>query len=206
RAIHEYSAHMICDESRLYLDRIIHASDRMMQLIDDLLKYCHVGQQTIYMRPVALQPLLEEIIDEFEPRIKSVGAEVGVAKDLPKVLGDPTLLHQVFDNLIENAITYRKQTEPLRIGVSWRKRRDEVIVCIADNGIGIAPHHHKRIFDVFQRLHGTDDYPGTGIGLATVKRSVEKLGGEVWVESQAGQGSAFCVRLKIANDEAGVQS
>ncbi|MGZ4971771.1 MAG: PAS domain S-box protein [Limisphaerales bacterium] len=200
RAIREDAAHLLDEESRLYLDRIIHASDRMMQLIDDLLKYCRVGQQAVHLRAVSIQKLIEEIFQEFEPRLKSVGGEVSMASDLPRVLGDSTLLHQIFDNLIENAITYRKQQEPLRIDVNWRKGVDDVVIFVSDNGIGIAPHHHQRIFEVFQRLHGLDDFPGTGIGLATVKRSVEKLGGEVWVESELGKGSVFCVRLKAVDN------
>ncbi|MGZ4963729.1 MAG: sensor histidine kinase, partial [Limisphaerales bacterium] len=166
----------------------------------DLLKYCRVGQQAVHLRAVSIQKLIEEIFQEFEPRLKSVGGEVSMASDLPRVLGDSTLLHQIFDNLIENAITYRKQQEPLRIDVNWRKGVDDVVIFVSDNGIGIAPHHHQRIFEVFQRLHGLDDFPGTGIGLATVKRSVEKLGGEVWVESELGKGSVFCVRLKAVDN------
>lgn len=199
RAIREDSAHLLGEESRLYLDRIIHASDRMMQLIDDLLKYCRVGQQAVHLRAVSIQKMIEEIFQEFEPRLKSIGGEVLIASDLPRVLGDSTLLHKIFENLIENAVIYRKPQEPLRIDVNWRKGVDDVVVFVADNGIGIAPHHHERIFDVFQRLHGTDDFPGTGIGLATVKRSIEKLGGEVWVESELGKGSVFCVRLKTVD-------
>lgn len=202
RAIREDAFDRLDEESRLYLDRIINATDRMMQLIDDLLKYARVGQQTIYCRPVATQELIGEIIQEFEPRLKTIGAEVVVAPDLPRVMGDPTLLFQIFDNLIENAITYRKQQEPLRLEMNWRKGVDDVVVFVQDNGIGIAPQHHQRIFNVFQRLHGKDDYPGTGIGLATVKRSVEKLGGHVWVESELGKGSVFCVRLKKAQNGA----
>lgn len=198
RAIREDSYEVLDQESRLYLDRIIHSSDRMMQLIDDLLRYARVGQQTVFLRPVAMQEVIEEIIEEVEPRLKAIGAKVSIAPDLPRVLGEPTLLYQIFDNLIENAITYRKQREPLQIEVSWRNGVDEVVLFVGDNGIGIAPHHHERIFDVFQRLHRIDEYQGTGIGLATVKRSVQKLGGHVWVESEVGKGSVFCVRLKRA--------
>lgn len=200
RAIKEDSSDRLDEESRLYLDRIIHASDRMMQLIDDLLKYCRVGQQAAYSRPVAMQELISEVIQEFEPRLKTIGAEVSVAPDLPRVMGDPTLLFQVFDNLVENAITYRKRDQPLRLEVSWRNGVKDVVVFVQDNGIGIAPQHHQRIFEVFQRLHGVDEYPGTGVGLATVKRSVEKLGGKVWVESELGRGSIFGVRLDKADN------
>jgi light-regulated signal transduction histidine kinase (bacteriophytochrome) len=174
----------------------------MMQLIDDLLKYCRVGKQMVLVRSIGLQDLITETLEEFQARINSVGGQVTIADDLPRVLGEPTLLHQIFGNLIENAIIYRKQETPLQIEINWRKGVTDSVVFVKDNGIGIAPQYHERIFEVFQRLHGPDDYPGTGIGLATVKRSVEKLGGEVWVESEADKGSVFCVRLKTADDAA----
>jgi signal transduction histidine kinase len=200
-AIREDSAHLLEEESRMYLDRIIEASDRMMQLIDDLLKYSRAGKQMVHLRPVNLSDLLATTLQEFEPRLASIGADVSIAADLPGVLGDPTLLNQIFANLIENALTYRKNEERLRLHLSWRSEGNDIVVAVSDNGIGIAPQHHERIFEVFQRLHGNDVYPGTGIGLATVKRAAEKLGGTVWVQSESGRGSTFFVCLKSAQHE-----
>jgi signal transduction histidine kinase len=198
RAIREDSAHLLDDENRDYLDRIITASDRMMQLIDDLLKYSRVGKQIVQLRPVALSELIRATLQEFEPRLKSVDGALEVSPQLPRVLGDPTLLQQIFSNLIDNALTYRKPGQPLQIRITWRDEENHVVVTIADNGIGIAPEYHRRIFEVFQRLHPNEIYPGTGIGLATVERALEKLGGAVWVESELGKGSAFNIRLKAA--------
>jgi PAS domain S-box-containing protein len=202
RAIREDSAHLLNEENRLYLDRIIEASDRMMQLIDDLLQYSSAGKQVVHVRPVHLAETFSSILHEFEPRLKSVGGDVVMAASLPRVLGDPTLLNQIFANLIENAVTYRRPNSHLKIDIGWRVEGDNVVVSIRDNGIGIAPQHQQRIFEVFQRLHGNDVYPGTGIGLATVKRAAEKLNGAVWVESELGRGSTFLVRLKSAVKEA----
>lgn len=198
RAIREDSGHLLDDENKDYLDRIITASDRMMQLIDDLLKYSRVGKQIVQLRPVPLLELFHAILQEFEPRVKSVNGQVELAPHMPRVLGDPTLLQQIFSNLIDNALTYRKPDQPLQIRITSREEANDVVVTISDNGIGIAPEHHRRIFEVFQRLHSNDVYPGTGIGLATVQRAVEKLGGSVWVESEMGKGSDFHIRLKAA--------
>lgn len=198
RAIREDSGHLLDDENRDYLERIISASDRMMQLIDDLLKYTRVGKQIVQLRPLALSDIFRAVLQEFEPRVKSVNGAVDLSPHMPRVLGDPTLLQQIFANLIDNALTYRKPNQPLLIRITCREEPNDVVVTIADNGIGIAPEHHRRIFEVFQRLHSNDVYPGTGIGLATVERAVEKLGGKAWVESELGKGSAFHIRLKAA--------
>jgi PAS domain S-box-containing protein len=198
RALREDSGHLLDDENRDYLDRIITAGDRMMQLIDDLLKYSRVGKQIVQLRPVALSPLLRATLQEFEARLKSIDGTVDIAPELPRVLGDPTLLQQIFSNLIDNALTYRKPDQHLQVSIACRREADDVVIVVADNGIGIAPEHHRRIFEVFQRLHASEAYPGTGIGLATVERAVEKLGGEISVESELGKGSSFNVRLKAA--------
>jgi PAS domain S-box-containing protein len=195
RAVREDVGDKLDEESRTHLDRIIKAGDRMMQLIDDLLNYSRMGKQAILLRPVPLAALVQEVVQQFEPRYKTAGARIEVKGRLPRVLGDPTLLQQVITNLVENALTYRKREEPLAVEISFTRDRNSFVIRVKDNGIGIAPQHHDRIFNVFERLH-TDDYPGTGIGLATVKRALEKMGGEVWVESELGGGSAFCIRLK----------
>ncbi len=108
----------------------------------------------------------------------ATGAVVEVAEDLPWVPGDSTLLHQIFTNLLDNALTYRRPEVVPRIRVTWRPAADEVILAVSDNGIGIEDTYHEKIFNVFQRLHSDDAYPGTGIGLAIVKKSVNKWRGQ----------------------------
>jgi signal transduction histidine kinase len=145
-----------------------------------------------------MSSLIRATLQEFEPRIKSIDGVVEMYPNLPRVMGDVTLLQQIFANLIDNALTYRKPDERLRLQISWREMSGDVVITVADNGIGISPEYHRRIFEVFQRLHPNEVYPGTGIGLATVERAVEKLNGSVSVESELGKGSAFHVRLKAA--------
>ncbi len=110
-------------------------------------------------------------------------------------MGDKTLLNQIFANLLDNAITYRREDVPVRVTVTWQSQDRDVVIRVRDNGIGIPAEYYDKIFNIFQRLHSDEEYPGTGIGLATVKKSVELLGGQVWVESVDQEGSTFSVRL-----------
>ncbi|MGZ4986814.1 MAG: sensor histidine kinase, partial [Limisphaerales bacterium] len=190
--------HVLDADGRQCVERIYDASCRMGRLIDDLLKYSRIGRERIALHAVPLKVLLAQIGRDFQPRLDSVGGVLSVPDELPVVIGDETLLTQVFTNLLDNAVTYRRKDTPLRIEVDWRKEPTDVVIGVTDNGIGIAPADQKRIFDVFSRLHTNSEYEGTGIGLATVKTSIETLGGAVWVESEPGKGSTFFVRLKMA--------
>jgi signal transduction histidine kinase len=111
------------------------------------------------------------------------------------VLGEKTLLSQIFSNLLENALTYRRPAVPPRVTVSWQAGAGLAVIRVSDNGIGIPAEHQEKIFHIFQRLHNEDEYPGTGIGLATVKKCVELLGGQVRVESIMGEGSTLSIEL-----------
>lgn len=189
------------EEGLLFVEKILQAGDRMSHLIDDLLNYSRIGRSAINLHPVPLNDLVNQIAGDFTHRIQTNGGKLSVAKNLPVVNGDFTLLAQVFANIFENAITYRKRDVPLEISVSSQIEKDHTVICISDNGIGIAPAHHERIFEVFQRLHTHQQYPGTGIGLANAKKSIELLGGKIWVESELEKGSTFCIELKLAEPE-----
>lgn len=182
-------------EGQHYVDNIVQASERMGHLIDDLLNYSRLGRAGVRHDAIRLRDVLTPLANELASRLASIGGTLDIAADLPTVLGDKTLLTQIFSNLFENAVTYRKPDIPLQLDVSAESRSNHVVVRVRDNGIGIAPEHQEKIFNLFQRLHGEDEYPGTGIGLATVKKAVELLGGAVWVESIEGEGSTFCVEL-----------
>jgi signal transduction histidine kinase len=138
---------------------------------------------------------LEKISMDMQSHIVENQGSLSIPEDLPEVIGDQTLLSQVFTNLLENAITYHKPGIPPKVTVTFYRQDDRVVVKVSDNGIGIPQEYQEKIFNMFQRLHSEEVYPGTGIGLATVKKSVELLGGSVWVESKVGEGSAFFVRL-----------
>jgi PAS domain S-box-containing protein len=190
------------EEGRHFVEKILQAGERMSHLIDDLLAYSRIGRSAIALHPVSLNDLLREIANDFSERVKAIGGELSIAPDLPTVEGESSLLGQVFTNLFDNAITYRKPNVSLKLSVKARTEKDKAIVCVSDNGIGIAPANHQSIFEVFQRLHTAQQYPGTGIGLANAKKSVEILSGSIWVESEPGKGSTFCISLKLVASQA----
>ena len=142
---------------------------------------------------VDLEAVLEDVLTDLERRIEEADAEIEVHA-LPRVSGDASQLRQLFQNLVANAVEYSSDGSP-GIVVDAERDGEEWIVSVHDNGIGIDPDDQARIFEVFQRLHSREEHPGTGIGLALCKRVVERHGGEIWVESEPGDGSTFSVSL-----------
>jgi signal transduction histidine kinase len=187
------------DEGRHYVDNIVQAGAHMGKLIDDLLLYARIGRKAVRHDPVELRGLMLQVTESLAPRVTEIGAELSLPESLPAVNGDQTLLSEIFINLLDNALTYRRRDVPLRVAVSCQRHDGYSTISVSDNGIGIPSEYHQKIFNVFQRLHNEDEYPGTGIGLAIVKKSVELLGGQVWVESVVGEGSSFHVKLQRSN-------
>jgi len=136
-------------------------------------------------------------MQQLQARMAELGAEVHIPEGFPAVQGDLTLLTQIILNLVDNALTYRKPGESPKLELSCHvdEGTGKVTLSVTDHGIGIPAAQFENIFGVFQRLHSQDEYPGTGIGLATVKQATTMLGGEIWVESEVGVGSTFHVRL-----------
>jgi chemotaxis family two-component system sensor kinase Cph1 len=134
-------------------------------------------------------------LDNLETAIQE--NQAGITHDpLPTVMADPTQMVQLFQNLVGNAIKYHGAEAP-RVHISVVSHPAEWVFAVRDQGIGIDPQHHERIFVLFQRLHNRSEYPGTGIGLAVCKRIVERHGGRIWVESQRGQGSTFFFTMPV---------
>jgi PAS domain S-box-containing protein len=183
------------EEGQHYVDNIVQASERMGQLIDDLLTYARLGRSGIRRGPVSLASLLRELARNMQVYLDKNRGTLTICEELPVVTGDRTLLSQVFTNLLENAFIYHKPGTPPQVYVTCHSEDNDVVVEVRDNGIGIPSEYYEKIFNVFQRLYSEEEYPGTGIGLATVKKSVELLGGSVWVESKVGEGSTFFIRL-----------
>ena len=181
-------------DAREFMDFIVDGATRMKQLIEDLLAYSRVGTRGKELRPVRAQLLLEKALTNLRGAIEASGAVV-THDTLPEVNVDDTQVVQLLQNLIANAIKFRKEGEPPRIHVGAEDAGGEWRFCVADNGIGIEPQYFERIFLVFQRLHTRDEYPGTGIGLAICKKVVDRHGGRIWVESAPGQGSKFYFTL-----------
>ena len=183
------------EEGQHYIDNIVQASERMGHLIDDLLTYARLGRTGVRREPVSLASLVSEISKNLQSRLGENHGTLTVAENLPTVSGDRTLLSQVLTNLLENALIYHKPATPPQVSLTYANESRHIVVKVSDHGIGIPFKYHDKIFNMFQRLHSEEQYPGTGIGLATVRKSVELLGGSVWVESKPGEGSTFYVRL-----------
>jgi light-regulated signal transduction histidine kinase (bacteriophytochrome) len=160
---------------------------RMQTLIQDLLAFSRVGRNGIACGRVDCDAAMEEVLKSLGPAIQESGAVV-THGELPAVWADRSQMAQVFQNLIGNAIKFRGK-EPPAISVQAEKAGQHWLFSVNDNGIGIAPEYAENIFVVFQRLHARTEYPGNGIGLAICKKIVERNGGKIWVEAQAGHGS-----------------
>lgn len=162
---------------------------RMQQLINDLLAYARVGTRGKDFEPTDCETVLDDTLVDLWAALKESDAQV-TRDSLPTVMADASQLRQVFQNLIGNAIKFHGD-QSLRIHVSAKRNGDEWVFSVSDNGIGIETQYAELIFVIFQRLHGKEQYHGTGIGLAICKKIVERHGGRIWVESQAGQGATF---------------
>jgi two-component system CheB/CheR fusion protein len=177
---------------------ITSASDRMRHMVLDLLNYAQTARANIAVVPTSVEAVLATALSNLQLAIEGVNARI-TWESLPTVMMDPTQLLQLLQNLIANSLKYRSADRPL-IHLSARIEGNEAIISVQDNGIGIEQRFHEEIFTVFRRLHGSE-YPGTGIGLATCKRIVERHGGRIWVESEPGKGSTFLftVRRPVEN-------
>jgi light-regulated signal transduction histidine kinase (bacteriophytochrome) len=174
--------------------------NRMQGLIQDLLAYSRTGTNGKALREISGDDALNEALTNLRTTIGQSGAVV-THDPLPVIQTDDTQLTQVFQNLIGNAIKYRS-TEVPHVHVSASKNGGrEWIFSVRDNGLGIDPQYFERIFILFQRLHGRNEFEGTGIGLAICKKILERLGGRIWVESQPGKGSTFHFALPERNEK-----
>ena len=180
-------------DAREFMDFIVDGAARMKRLIEDLLAYSRVGTRGKELKETDAEAALQKALTNLRVAVEESGAVV-THDVLPTVLADDTQLAQLFQNLIGNAIKFRGAAAPC-IHVSVENAAEEWVFGVRDNGIGIEAKYFERIFMVFQRLHTKTEYPGTGIGLAICKKVVDRHGGRIWVESQAGQGSTFCFAL-----------
>ncbi len=181
------------DESREYLDFAVDGGKRMKQMIDDLLSYSRVESGRQELKAVDMNKALSQSLNDLRVSIEESGASVTYGP-LPTVVANLEQVVQLLVNLIGNAIKYRGK-DPPHIHVSANRNGHETVFSVRDNGIGIEPRFQERIFQMFQRLHTREEYPGTGIGLAIVKKIVEVHGGRVWVESEMKKGSTFFFTL-----------
>jgi signal transduction histidine kinase len=167
--------------------------NRMQALINDLLSYSRLGREEVSAKSVDMQLVVDQALANLQTAIEERSALVS-SGPLPTVLANHGMLVRVFQNLIGNALKFCKSDRPI-VRIAAEKRGTEWVFSIADNGIGIEPQYRDRIFLIFQRLHQQAEYPGTGIGLAVVKRIIERNGGRIWLESEPGKGTTFFFAL-----------
>lgn len=179
--------------SEKFIDIISDAAVRMRELIDDLLEYSRLGVRRKAFGSTDVSMVLARAVQNLQVALQESGARV-TYDPMPTISADGVLLTQLFQNLIGNAIKFRGESAP-EIHVRVERKDSEIVFSVRDNGIGIAPKYHERIFQIFQRLHPRTEYPGTGIGLALCKKIAERHGGRIWVESEPGRGSKFCVSI-----------
>jgi len=186
------------EEGRGYIERMQAGSLRMSALIDDLLKFGQLTHQRVDMSTISVKSVCEEVVAQMKDQIAAANATVRLEVGDESAQGNAFLLNQALTNLIGNGLKFvRKETPPL-ITIRAHKERAWVIIEVEDNGIGIAEEFHKKVFGLFHRLHDYRDYPGTGIGLAIVQKSVERMGGRIELESTLGKGTTFSIRLRAA--------
>jgi light-regulated signal transduction histidine kinase (bacteriophytochrome) len=177
------------ESSRKYIRFAVDGAHRIQQLIEDLLSYTRIGGGELAVREMDLGSALEEALLNLKLTLEEAKAEVHIGS-LPVVLADRSLMVLLFQNLVGNAVKFRGPDRP-RVWIDSREEGDEWVISVRDNGIGIEEKYYGKIFEVFQRLHARDQYPGTGIGLALCRKIVDQHGGKIWVGSSPGKGSVF---------------
>jgi len=182
------------ERSRHYMATISSATERMGQLIDDLLSFSRMGRYELSKRAVDLADLAQEIIRDLEPEIQDRTVNWHIA-GLPTVSGDRTMLSLVLTNLLSNALKFTRGCAQVDIEIGCQAGEKETIIFVRDNGVGFDMAYADQLFGVFQRLHPAEEFEGTGIGLANVRRIITRHGGRTWAEGQVNQGATFYFSL-----------
>jgi signal transduction histidine kinase len=184
-------------EARHHVQRIEDGVHRMGLLVDELLNLARVGRHEIKRQTTELNAIIEDVVSLLQPETAGRVITWKISK-IPPVKCDPILIKQVFQNLLANALKFTRPRECAEIEISAREQDGTLFIFVRDNGVGFNQKYGDKLFGVFQRLHRPEDFEGSGIGLATVKRIVQKHGGRVWAESEIGQGATFYFSIAAA--------
>ncbi|CAK0777595.1 hypothetical protein CCP3SC1_80043 [Gammaproteobacteria bacterium] len=186
------------EDSVLYMEFCIEGAKRMDALILGLLEYSRVGRMEQAPEIIALHDVIALALGNLELSVAEAAADITVAEELPSIVGYPSELTRLFQNLIGNSINYRARHRPLGINIGWRDEGNDYVIWVRDNGVGIALKDFERAFGIFQRLV-SHNHEGTGIGLAICRKVVEHHGGRIWIESVLGEGSSFLMTFPKAS-------
>ncbi len=195
---HLFEAEMdgqLSPQAREHLARIRNGSLRMATLIDDLLAYSHIDRRGLQSSVVALPDLIDSVLLQYADEVQRRHVQLSVQVEPLRLRIDAEGLLLALRNLFENALKYTRDRQHAHIEVKALRNDLGVVLTVADNGIGFEMEYHDHIFKIFQRLHRDDQYPGTGIGLALVRKAVERIGGRVWAQSRPGEGATFNIQL-----------
>lgn len=193
--LQERYAAQLDDQANEFIRFAVDGAKRMQGLIDDLLKLSRTGTSDLVAERVEIDDVLQSVRANLSAQIEDAGATVQYA-EMPMVVGDKTLLVQLFQNLISNAIKFRSDLPPV-ITIESARRGADYAFSVSDNGIGLDAKHHERIFEVFKTLHARGEFEGNGIGLSICKKVVERHGGSIWVNSMVGEGTSFWFTLPV---------
>ncbi len=195
RIVKEDYGHLLDRVANDHLDRVLGAAARMNHMIDALLTLARLSQQPLAWQPVNLSQLAAYVVDDLRRNAPERAAQIEIEPDL-LARGDPTLLRLVLENLLGNAWKYSARAKKAHIVFGSEQRDGRRVFVVRDNGAGFDMRSADRLFGLFQRLHSANDFPGTGVGLASVKRIVRRHGGEVWADAEPGRGAAFHFTLR----------
>ena len=186
------------EDGQEFLEFAVDGADRMREMIEGLLEYSRVDTDGDSIEPIDLTVVLDDVLDDLQLQIEERNATITTGS-LPTVAGDASQLRQLFQNLLSNAIEYSGDGSP-RVHISAERDDTDWTVSVRDEGIGIEPDDSDRVFEVFQRLHTREESSGTGIGLALCRRIVERHGGDIWVDSESGEGTTFSFTLPATGE------
>lgn len=197
-ALCEEEANVLSAQGKHYLTVIQAATQQMQELINALIRFARLGRDEIQIQEVDLQLLSEKCLQTLQQEIQQKHAQMTLQKDFPQVRANPTLLEMALINLLSNALKFTAPGVQPRVLLAAHVQGDLCRINVQDNGIGIAPENQPHLFTPFRQLHGMEEYPGIGLGLATVRKVVELMGGRVGLQSSLGQGSTFWIELNTA--------
>jgi len=184
------------EDGRFFLHKVRQATKQMNQLIEDLLAYSRLERRDIQLHEVDIGALVNSLINEHTRDIENLNITVDITIPFQLITTDRDGLATAMRNLIGNAFKFSLNGPNPHIKIGGQETEKSYILWVQDNGIGFDMTHHERIFEIFQRLNRSENYPGTGIGLALVRKAMDRLGGKVWAESEPGKGAKFYLELK----------